>query len=383
MLTFGRTGNSLACERDGFAPPEDGFTWSVGDGSRLEIAAPPAGPGQDLLLELCLNPFTVPGRLDSQRLVIAVNGVRVADEALQGEGTVAYRVPARALRADGRLDVTLRHDQACSPATLGVNPGDTRRLGFMLRSLRVLPVPQAAPADVTVLPPRAWPVGRDAMMAAVIAATGVAPGDLAMCFESLGHNCEFGLVQSHMGAEPLGMLRFAGITLDDLLAGLRSGFAGVGEDVVVRDAPAAGGGREYLVHDDRYRIGLHTFRLTGEALPEQIRAEHGGRLRYLHRHFQEWLRSGDRIFVFQRVGQMTLSQARPLLALLRDFGPRNCLLYVDETPGMPSGAVAQLEDGLFYGRLDRLAPADALDTLDLPGWLSLCANAHLLWKARR
>ena len=378
-LTFGRDGNSRACQVGGFAPPEDGFTWSTGQHSRLHVTAP---AGEDVLLELALNPFVVPGRLEAQRLAVEVNGVRVADEHLRGEGTVAWRVPARSLRADGRMDIVLRHEEAQTPAALGVNPRDTRVLGFMLRTLRVLSVPPAPPADVTVLPPRAWPADRAAMMREAAGATGLAPDALALCFESLGHNCEFGRAQQHMGADPLGMLRWAGITLDDLLAGLRCGFEGVGEEVVVRTGPAANGAREYLVHDDRHRIGLHTCRLTTEASPEQIRAEHGGRLRFLHRHFLEWLRSGERVFVFQRVGQMTQSQARPLLALLRSYGP-NSLLYVDETPGMPSGAVAQLEDGLFYGRLDRLAPADALDTLDLPGWLSLCVNTHLLWRARR
>ena len=378
-LTFGREGNSRAHQADGFAEPEDGFTWSTGQASRLHVTAP---TGDELLLELALNPFVVPGRLEAQRLAVDVNGHRVADERLRGEGTVAWRIPAQARRPEGRMDIVLRHEEARSPASLGVAPGDTRVLGFMLRTLRVLCVPPARPADVTVLPPRAWRADRAAMMRDVAEGTGLAPDALAMCFESLGHNCEFGMMQRHVGAEPLDLLRFAGITLDDLLAGLRCGFAGAGEDVVVRTAPGAHGAAEYLVHDDRHRIGLHTFDLTTDASPEQVRARHGGRLRFLHRLFLERLRSGERIYVFQRVGQMTLSQARPLLALLRSYGP-NSLLYVDETPGMPSGAVAQLEDGLFYGRLDRLAPADALDTLDLAGWLSLCANAHRLWMAGR
>ena len=379
--TFGRDGNAQPFQCCGFASPEDGFTWSIGQGSRLALHDVTGGAGTAYLLELALNPFVPPGTRARQRLMVDVNGHRISDEALEGEGTVAYLVPRPALRPDGRLAVTLHHPDARSPAELGVGH-DSRKLGFMLRSLRVLALPLVPPADLTVLPPQAWPGSPADMLQAVRAVTGLAPRELTMCFESLGHNCEFGLVQRHVGAEPLGLLRFAGITLDDLLAGLRRGFEGVGEDVVVRTGPAGGGRREYLVHDETYRIGLHTFRATDEASPAQIRTEHGGRLRYLHRHFQEWLRTGERIFVFQRPGQITHSQARALLAWLRSFGP-NSLLYVDQTPGMPSGAVAQLELGLFHGRLERMAPAEDVGLADLPGWLSLCANAYVLWLAAR
>ena len=36
--------------------------------------------------------------------------------------------------------------------------------------------------------------------------------DLVLQFESIGDNCELGLVQRRAGSEPLGLLRFAGST---------------------------------------------------------------------------------------------------------------------------------------------------------------------------
>ena len=41
--------------------------------------------------------------------------------------------------------------------------------------------------------------------------------DLVTQFESLGDSCERGLVQHRVGAEPLGLLRFGGIALVDLV----------------------------------------------------------------------------------------------------------------------------------------------------------------------
>ena len=37
--------------------------------------------------------------------------------------------------------------------------------------------------------------------------------EMLLEFESLGDNCEFGLVQRHFGAEPISLLRFAGFEI--------------------------------------------------------------------------------------------------------------------------------------------------------------------------
>ena len=53
--------------------------------------------------------------------------------------------------------------------------------------------------------------------------------ELMLAFESLGENCDFGLVQRHAGAEPLGIYRFSGTNLYQLLSTLNNEFEGVGE----------------------------------------------------------------------------------------------------------------------------------------------------------
>jgi tetratricopeptide (TPR) repeat protein len=66
--------------------------------------------------------------------------------------------------------------------------------------------------------------------------------DILMCFESLGgthQGCEFGNVQRHYGAEPLGLLRWAEMTPDNLMAALECGFEGVGDPENTHSGAAA------------------------------------------------------------------------------------------------------------------------------------------------
>ena len=57
--------------------------------------------------------------------------------------------------------------------------------------------------------------------------------------ESLGINCELGLVQRHCLAEPLGLFRFAYTPLEGLVAALHQDFAGIGDPGELRAAHRA------------------------------------------------------------------------------------------------------------------------------------------------
>jgi len=361
---------------DGWAEPEGHFTWSLGTRSSLRVAVP-AGTG-DAFLELAVNPHTEPDG-PPRRLTVLVNGTVVGEDHIRGEGILGYRLPHE---ATGDVLVEIDTNPARSLRQLGLGD-DARPLGFMLKDLRIVRVPARPRADVTVLPPLHIPAARDEMGRTIAALTGgLDPRGLTLCFEGLGHNCEFGLLQRHLGAEPIGLLRFAGITLDNLVHGLRRGFAGVGDELVVRTHPTHNGREEFLVYDDRYRIGLHSFRTTADTTAEEVKAEHTQRLHFARRQFARWLATGERLFLFQRPGQITRAHALVVANLLQGFGP-NALLYVDQDPRLPSGAVEQVGYGLFHGKLDRMAPAEDVGDLDILGWLSLCANAHRLWLSYR
>jgi len=375
VLGFGSGGTGIPHLLSGWARPEETHTWSLGTSSTLRVDRPD-GAG-DTYLELAVNPYTQPSA--QRRLTIRVNGTRVGEDHIGGEGILGYKLPPS---DKSPLLIEIGTDAVASPAELGLG-ADTRPLGFMVRELRLIRVRPKPQADATALPPIKIPSPRDAMGRTVAALTGgLDPRGLSLCFEGLGHNCEFGLFQKHLGADPVGLLRYAGITLDNLVAGLRRGFEGIGDELVVRIHPTPNGRGEFLVYDDRFKVGLHSFSSPADTTAETVLADHRGRLRFARRRLTKLLETGERIFLFQRPGQITRAHALVLLNLLQGWGP-NALLYVDQDPRLPSGAVEQVGYGLFHGKLDRMAPADDVGDLDLLGWLSLCANAHRLWQAYR
>src|ERR1700728_2334775 len=94
--------------------------------------------------------------------------------------------------------------------------------------------------------------------------------DLVLQFESIGDNCEFGLLQRQAGAEPLGLLRFAGVPLRNLLRGLDARFANIADLKHIRINPEHG---EYMVKLTKYDFTYHAHVLvddmTAEALHRQ------------------------------------------------------------------------------------------------------------------
>jgi hypothetical protein len=71
-------------------------------------------------------------------------------------------------------------------------------------------------------------------------------------FESLGDNCEFGLVQRLCGAEPLGLFRFHATILSNLVAPLREDLQGLfdSQDLEVYGYPYDG---QYACRSRRFR----------------------------------------------------------------------------------------------------------------------------------
>ncbi len=198
--------------------------------------------------------------------------------------------------------------------------------------------------------------------------------ELFQQFESLGDNCEFGLVQRFVGAEPLGFFRFNYASLPALSEMLDTELRDIdrAEDIeVVRanDAPDS----ELIVQNRRFGYRYHTFRHDADA--EAVRAQQLRVIAFLKDKLLADLRTAEKIFV--RRGAHAIADVAGLSRRLRRFGAASLLWVVPEDEANPAGTVRVLEPGLLQGFMDRLAPPQ--DAYDLsPVWVTVCRNSYAL-----
>lgn len=374
-FTFGRDGDGEQFLREGWSHNERDFSWTDGLESRLTL---PVAPGTGVLqVELTVSPMLIKPMLKRQRIVVSANGTVLVDDVVGGQAAIGVEVPAELLGERDTIDLHLRTPDALIPSEMGVST-DGRRLGFALREILMIwtpPRPAFAPRRLPPLPHLS--ADQDA---AVRGLTGLSIPELALCFESIGHNCEFGLAQRQMGVEPLGLLRFAGIAPHKLLEGLDLEFEGI-------DAPGNlmtymegdGPKHEIMVRDQRYGAILHSHMYDPDSTSEQVLSIFYRNLGFLRRKFVEDLKLGGKIFVYQFPSARSVAQIRPILTLLRSHGP-NTLLYVTDDHRQPPGTVEQLDDDLLHGYVEKLAPTFEVTLLELPPWIAVCANAYRLWR---
>jgi hypothetical protein len=373
-LLFGAAGNAGPCQISGWSTPEDGFTWCTGETSQLNI---PYRPGSGTLtLELMLMPLRISPTTPSQRLTILINDASCASETIATACSLAY--PLRAVPPGaGQLAMTLHHPDAASPADL-FGGNDHRRLAIALFEIRLYWQPAEPAITPRYRPPLCVPQP-GSLPEAVRGCTALSPADLMFRFESIGNNCEFGLVQRRLNAEPVGLLRFAGIWPEHLLQGLRTGFEGIDDPAQIYLETEQNAGREeYVVCCQSYGVRFHSFMPVSETPPDAMRQKMAAHLKFLRRKFLEQLAAGTSIFTLHHPACATEAQARPFLHALRHWGPTALLFVTPDT--LPPGSVHQLAPDLFHAHTDRIMRVDHPDDINVPAWLSICANAYRLWR---
>ncbi len=215
------------------------------------------------------------------------------------------------------------------------------------------------------------------------------PGKLLLRFEALGDNCEFGLVQRKAGAEPLGLLRFAGFhvpiehRVGRMIEALGRRFEGLGAPEAVRVRAVGGEGkREFLVFEDTWGLMYHSFQMEGEVEPETLRLQEARKLEFLRRKLIADLEGAEKTLVWKSNIRVPASDIAALVDALGAFGP-NRLLWVEPADAEhPAGTVAPDGPFLTRGYIDRLAPYDNATDISYQAWFDLCAEARRLSEAR-
>lgn len=239
---------------------------------------------------------------------------------------------------------------------------DVDEIVSLLDALDPTPLSKLRPAEA----PRARPSTTE------VPNSMLSDADLVQQFESLGENCEFGLVQRYVRAEPLGLFRFNFLHRAALIDMLDTELRDVDrpEDIEVRRANSAEDAELY-VHNRRYKYNYHTFRHDADA--EKVRTQQIRVISFLRDKLLADLRTAEKTFV--RKGEYAIEQAVDLLHRLRRYGPATLLWVVPEDEANAAGTVRVLQPGLLQGFLDRFAPPTEAYDLS-PLWLPMLRNAH-------
>jgi hypothetical protein len=340
-IDFGATGNSQTYLVDGWAQSEPAFSWAIGTESHLSIpVASDTGVAvaDEYILTLDLVPFIHAPELTAQRLIVSVNDTVVGSSSFARPTLLGYRILAELVRESGHLTILLQHPDAARPADFEATEDD-RLLAFSMVEVRLYRISADAGGAAWRLPPGTmmdWGGGtfglpRQGDLAERVAErTGLDFAQMALNFESIGENCEFGLVQRHCGAEPLGLLRFSSTFMRSLIRGLDTDFEGLGESDDVEPYLSGGEPREYMIHEKKFGLVYHSFIYEGQRSIWLMREQEAARLKYLRREFVDELGEGDKIFVYKRNAPVTDEEVLPLLMALRRRGD-NTLLWPDRS----------------------------------------------------
>ena len=207
------------------------------------------------------------------------------------------------------------------------------------------------------------------------AATVLDDRDLVLQFESIGDNCELGLVQRQAGAEPLGLLRFAGAPLRNLLRGLNARFANIADPNHIRINPEHG---EYMVKLTKYDFTYHADVKVGDMEPEALHRQQIRTVGFLAAKLIADLENPSKILVFRQNEPLLGSDLIDLRIALSAYGP-SILLWVQEAcPGHPPGSVDVADERMLVGYVRRLAERDTVPDLDYGSWMQVLRRAHAI-----
>jgi len=368
-VKFGADSKTRAQLLGGWSEPEEGFTWSVGPRSALNMRLPASiEPGDNIAVELQIRPFIVPDLLLGQRLAVRINGISICEEHICRSCTVLYPIPPNCLALPSlggtkRLLMQFTHPDFGRPADYDMSE-DQRPLALMFYTVRVFKRPVLPIVDVTSIPPLRIPKQSDQLENWLQTVVGLNAASLLKRFQIIKEHPEPDQISDFQSARFSISPQARDASFEELHA-LYPLFYNTLRDSSPNTKTSDDSVVSQAVEDASSELDAKRGSLRWAASSCADLIEH--------------IRKGDSIFVVQRMGIITLSEARAFHLLLQG-GHHNALLYLDQYPDMPSGAVEQREFGLFHGKLQHPVIWNAADiSLQQESWISICVCTLRLW----
>ena len=199
--------------------------------------------------------------------------------------------------------------------------------------------------------------------------------DLVRCFESVGDNCELGLVQRRAGAEPLGLLRFAGAPLRNHVRALNARFANIADPDHIRIDVEHG---EYMVKLTKYDFTYHAHVKAGDMTPNALHRQQCRTVGFLAEKLMADLADPSKILVFRQNETLSAGDLVDLRIALSAYGPCLLLWVQEACPGHPPGSVAVADERMMVGYVRRLAERESVPDLDFESWMQVLRRAYAI-----
>lgn len=193
-------------------------------------------------------------------------------------------------------------------------------------------------------------------------------------FCSLGENCELGIAQRKLGAEPPDLLRWALTDVPALVRLLDAGCAGIGDADRLRLRIVEG---NYFVRHLDYGLEWHSLIRIGQMPAAEVLRREVVRMPRLAETFLADIGEATRIFVFKRAHPpVTRADAEDVLAALSEHGEPTLMFVTGADGAHPGGTVEWVAPRLLHGAIDRFADNRRVqDDTPVELWRALCAAA--------
>ncbi len=205
--------------------------------------------------------------------------------------------------------------------------------------------------------------------------------DLIMQFESMGDNCEFGLVQRRVGSERLSLLRYAGVgNIENLANAIANGFEGFGEhnDIVISQH-----GNEWVANALGPSLAFHTGRSVESIAHDRILREETRKLSFMAQKLIGDCEAAEKIFVYrvlndERGGLDGIRGMDALYAAMQRHGPARLLWVNIADNDNVHGSIRHVRERLYRGYIDHLAPHWNAFDFRPQSWLDLLRAAQAM-----
>lgn len=310
-IDFSRNGNSQEFIRSNWSNQEQNFRWSIEENSTICI--PPVLSADRHMLIIDCFPFAAKNmQLKSDYdLRIKINGTIVGQENFRRDRSVyAFLVDRKVFHSDQNNVIEFLHPNTGRPSEYGMND-DSRMLSICWRyiylidaNFSLLESPELLPEPISDTPESSIVFGQ---------------------FQSLGQNCDFGLIQRKSGIEPLGLLRFASIFMSKLILGISTDFSGI-DDQDKFSLEVSRDGSEFQGTHKIYGLDYHTFIKPNPSEKAAFEKKELRRLKFLSRILVEQICNDEKIFV--RTHTQNKFEILSLLSIIRNKNPNARLLWV-------------------------------------------------------